>query len=108
VVQRDGDVGVFASALTAQVALAAAFHEVIDRKEPYGVSEGTIGIACDGIDLITRERDLGVGAEKCGDLLGAGLLDSDLVGAKGGIGCLEFALGFVPGENLLRAAGGGE
>ena len=96
-------------AFQAQLAFVFALMQIADRPERQRVGKGPVnGIPGNGrrdggqgIDLIERSRQRGIGAKIGCHLAGAGLLDIKLGCFQGGIRRLELVLDLLPGKRRL-------
>ena len=72
-------------ALAPQFALVPPLYQVAAGHEGQSVAKRAIGISGEGIELVGGDREVGIGPQERGDLVGAGFLDADLGGAERGI-----------------------
>ena len=108
---RDGDLGLLLRALPPQFALVPPLVQVVDRTRREGVSEGRIrartsvgrSLRRKWIDLVHRNRQVGVGAQIRRDLLRAGFIDTELRRLQRRITGLKMVANLSPGIGLRAA-----
>jgi hypothetical protein len=98
---RSGDGGGFLRAIEAEPPFVLTLNQVTGREKRQSVAEGAVGIPGERIQLVDRERKVGIGAQEGGDFRGTGFLDVYPGSAKRRVDGLQTAFRLFPAEGGL-------